>query len=72
MRISSQKQAIYRELAKGRRLSPIDVQKLCGSMKASTRIGEIEREQRIEIQSEFVRTRNGARHKVYWIDRACR
>lgn len=66
----TQNRLIYRELSKGRILSPLDVQKICGSMKASTRIGEIARKERVTIKSAWV-TRRDSRHKVYFIPDAC-
>ncbi len=66
----TQNKLIYRELAKGRILSPLDVQKICGSMKAATRIGEIARKERVTIKSAWV-TRRDSRFKVYFIPLAC-
>jgi hypothetical protein len=65
MTITGQKAAIWKALTKGRTLTAIQALALCGTMKLSTRIGELERLHGVTISRRMVE-RNGKRFAEYW------
>ena len=54
----TQNRKIYLALCAGRMLDPLAVQRLCGSMKASTRMGEVEQQYAIVVARGWKKTRN--------------
>lgn len=60
----TQNQLILKALKRGRTLSPLDGLKVAGTMKLSTRCGEIERDYGVKIDKKW-REENGKRFKTY-------
>lgn len=68
----TQNKAIFNHLIKGNSLSGLGALDLCGSMKLSTRIGEIkdmiwECGQPYEIKDQFI-SNGKSRFKIYWME----
>ena len=63
----TQHQAILSALEDGQRLTGLDALKLCGTMKLSTRIGELKKK-RHKIKDKYIKVKD--RHiKIYWLGR---
>jgi hypothetical protein len=52
-------------MATGRRITPLDAVRIAGTLKLSTRIGELRRD-RHPIKDEWV-SKGGKRSKAYWL-----
>ena len=61
----SQWQFIYREMKKGRKITPYSALKLCGSLCLHKRISDIERFMGIEVKRDWKRVNKRTRVRVY-------
>jgi hypothetical protein len=62
----TQKEALLKHLLKGKAMTGLQAMNICGTMKASTRLGELRR-MSWPIQDCWVRTKNGVPVKKYWM-----
>lgn len=65
-------EAIFNHLLKGNSLSGLETLYLCGSMKLSSRIGEIKQDMAInkmpyQIKDQFI-SNGKSRFKIYWME----
>jgi len=65
--LGPQHYAIIEYLKAGHSLTPIEAIKIAGSMKLSSRVGEL-RTKGYNIQSEWIKTDTGKKVKKYWIE----
>jgi len=63
----TQRAMILADLLDGRKVDWLQCYHLCGSSKASTRVGEIERATGLPIARSWVKFKN-VKFKQYWID----
>ena len=63
--MTPQWQSIYREMKKGKKITPYSALKLCGSLRLSERVRDIERYLGIEVKRGWQKVRRNTKVRVY-------
>lgn len=63
----TQHQAILWVLENGARITALDALDLCGTMKLSSRVGELKKKG-YNIRDEYIRVESGKHVKIYWME----
>ena len=62
---TSQWQSIYRELKKGKKITPYSALKLCGTLRLSERVRDVERYMGVEVKRDWKRVNKRTIVRVY-------
>ena len=65
--MTPQWQSIYRELKKGRKVTPYSALKLCGSLRLSERIFEIQKYMGVVVKRGWKQVNKRTRVRMYWL-----